>query len=263
MQNVSATDKLLWRSTAWAWDVEEITCTTAWRALLDDADNSAQRTTLWLWSIATQNSNSVSITGWSISWITDLAIADWWTGWSTKTVAFDNLAPTTTQWDIIYHNWSDNVRLAKWTADQVLTMNAWATAPEWQTPSWGGWNSICTYAHALNTWVSDTNSYYWAPWLDSSLWIEAYFSVVPVDCTIKNLFIYIYEFNWTTNWNFILRKNWVDTALNITFGTTWIFSDTSEVSFSAWDKISYRFYNNSWWTLWSKKIFWSWFEVVV
>lgn len=48
MQNVSATDKILGRSTAGAGDVEEITCTSAGRALLDDADAAAQRTTLGL-----------------------------------------------------------------------------------------------------------------------------------------------------------------------------------------------------------------------
>jgi hypothetical protein len=48
MQNVSATDKLLGRSTAGSGDVEEIACTAAGRALLDDADASAQRTTLGL-----------------------------------------------------------------------------------------------------------------------------------------------------------------------------------------------------------------------
>lgn len=52
MQNVSATDKLLGRSTSGAGDVEEIACTAAGRALLDDAANSDQRTTLGLGSIA-------------------------------------------------------------------------------------------------------------------------------------------------------------------------------------------------------------------
>jgi hypothetical protein len=36
--------------------------------------------------------------------------------------------------DILYHNGTSYVRLAKGTAGQVLTMNAGATAPEWQTP---------------------------------------------------------------------------------------------------------------------------------
>lgn len=59
MQNVSATDKLLGRSTAGAGDVEEITCTAAGRALIDDADAAAQRATLGLGTLATQ-SNTLS-----------------------------------------------------------------------------------------------------------------------------------------------------------------------------------------------------------
>ena len=60
IQNVSATDKLLGRSTAGAGDVEEITCTAAGRALLDDADATAQRATLGLGTLATQ---SATVTG--------------------------------------------------------------------------------------------------------------------------------------------------------------------------------------------------------
>jgi hypothetical protein len=55
MQDVSATDKLLGRSTAGAGNVEEIACTAAGRDLLDDADASAQRTTLGLGTLATQS----------------------------------------------------------------------------------------------------------------------------------------------------------------------------------------------------------------
>ena len=46
IQNVSATDKLLGRSTSGSGIVEEIACTAAGRALLDDATAADQRTTL-------------------------------------------------------------------------------------------------------------------------------------------------------------------------------------------------------------------------
>lgn len=55
IQNVSATDKILGRVTSGAGDIEEITCTAAGRALLDDVDAAAQRTTLGLGSLATQS----------------------------------------------------------------------------------------------------------------------------------------------------------------------------------------------------------------
>jgi hypothetical protein len=65
--------------------------TAAGEALLDDADNSAQRTTLGLGTIATQAANSVSITGGSITNITDIAVADGGTGASTAPTARSNL----------------------------------------------------------------------------------------------------------------------------------------------------------------------------
>lgn len=55
IQNVTATDKLLGRSSAGAGNIEEIDCTSAGRALLDDVDAAAQRTTLGLGTLATQN----------------------------------------------------------------------------------------------------------------------------------------------------------------------------------------------------------------
>jgi len=55
IQNVSVSDRLLGRQSAGPGTVEEIVCTPAARALLDDADATAQRATLGLGTLATQN----------------------------------------------------------------------------------------------------------------------------------------------------------------------------------------------------------------
>lgn len=90
-QNVSATDRVLGRVSAGAGAVEEIPCTAAGRALLDDVDAAAQRTTLGLGTIATQAASAVAITGGDVSGITDLTVADGGTGASTPAAARTNL----------------------------------------------------------------------------------------------------------------------------------------------------------------------------
>lgn len=54
IQNVSSADKILGRSSVGAGPVEEIACTAAGRAILDDADAAAQRATLGLGAMATK-----------------------------------------------------------------------------------------------------------------------------------------------------------------------------------------------------------------
>lgn len=61
--------------------------TAAGRALIDDADAPAQRVTLGLGTISTQNASSIAITGGSITGITDLTVADGGTGASTPSGA--------------------------------------------------------------------------------------------------------------------------------------------------------------------------------
>ncbi len=55
IQNVSATDRMLGRASVGAGPMEEIIVTAAGRAILDDADATAQRTTLGLGTLATQS----------------------------------------------------------------------------------------------------------------------------------------------------------------------------------------------------------------
>lgn len=60
-----------------------------------------------------------------------LAITRGGTGQATATLAFNALSPTTTTGDIMYHNGTDDVRLAKGSDGQVLTLSA--GFPSWQT----------------------------------------------------------------------------------------------------------------------------------
>ncbi len=111
IQNTATSNVVLGRSSAGGGNVEEIACTAAGRALLDDADAAAQRTTLGLGTIATQNANAVAITGGTasvsslttpsatitggtITGITDLAVAHGGTGASDAATARSNLGLT-------------------------------------------------------------------------------------------------------------------------------------------------------------------------
>jgi len=96
VQNVTATDRLLGRSTASAGVIEEIVCTAAGRALLDDLSAAAQRTTLGLGTIATLNADgstltNLTVTSGTITGITDITVADGGTGASNAASARVNL----------------------------------------------------------------------------------------------------------------------------------------------------------------------------
>ncbi len=67
LQNVSATDKVLGRSTSGSGNVEEIVCTAAGRALIDDASASDQRTTLSVYSTS-QVDTAISTAVNGLSW---------------------------------------------------------------------------------------------------------------------------------------------------------------------------------------------------
>ena len=94
-----------------------------------DGDNPQWET---LGSMADQNANAVAITGGTISGLTaPMAIADGGTGQITKTAAFDGLSPLTSQGDVLTHDGTNNVRLARGSAGKYLKMNPGGTMPEW------------------------------------------------------------------------------------------------------------------------------------
>ena len=94
-----------------------------------DGDNPQWET---LGSMADQNANAVAITGGTISGLTaPIAIADGGTGQITKAAAFDGLSPLTSQGDVLTHDGTNNVRLARGSGGKYLKMNPGGTMPEW------------------------------------------------------------------------------------------------------------------------------------
>ena len=93
---------------------------------LSDLNNFATaRTNLGLGTIATQNANSVTITGGSIVSITDLAVSDGGTGASTAAGALANLLPNYTT-----------------SANKVLSVKSDGTGVEWTTNGAGTVTSV-------------------------------------------------------------------------------------------------------------------------
>ena len=111
----SAANKVPYATGAGTWALTDFSA--AGRALVDDADAAAQRTTLGLGTIATQASSSVSVTGGTITGITDLAVADGGTGASTAANARTNL-------DVQRRLWRAEINASAW---QATAVGAWVS----------------------------------------------------------------------------------------------------------------------------------------
>lgn len=91
-----------------------VTITSAGASLVSGVDAAAQRTTLGLGTVATQNANNVSITGGSVTGITDLALADGGTGASLVDPAADAVL-----------GWNDTANVMRFfTAGTGISINA-------------------------------------------------------------------------------------------------------------------------------------------
>lgn len=125
--------------------------TAAGRALIDDADAAAQRNTLGLSTMAVQASNSVSITGGSVTGITDLTVADGGTGVSTLTANA-----------VLLGNGASPVQTVSGlgNAGELLSSNGPSAAPTWKPAAVvfaSGTRLLFQQTAAPTGWTKDTS----------------------------------------------------------------------------------------------------------
>jgi hypothetical protein len=149
--------------------------TYAFRAnnLSDLANVSTARTNLGLGTIATQNANAVSITGGSVSGITDLAVADGGTGASTAADARTNLdVPSRTGSDAS-GTWNISI-----TGNAATATNGVVTTGSYSNPTWLtslAWSKVTGTPTTLSGYgitdgVSTASTYSNPTWLTALAW---------------------------------------------------------------------------------------------
>lgn len=164
---------------------------------------------------------------WSVSDLTGtLGISQWWTGQTTNTAWFDALAPTTTQGDMIYHNGTDNIRLAKGTGGQILQMNAWATAPEWVTKSLSSITILSSDFVTSSTSLTDITGLS-ASLVSGKKYSVKYHIIYSLDSS-PNQVTHSIKYNWTANY---ITWIWVNimTLTASTIDTSWVLNANDDL----------------------------------
>lgn len=135
--NITSTKKFLRQtgngavSAAPAWDT-----VTSSDVGLGNVENTALST--WAGTTNITTIGTIAMGTWSA---TTIALNKGGTGQTTATAAFDALAPTTTQGDLIYRNASNNVRLAAGSANNVLLSGGAGANPAWSSGTFSGSSS--------------------------------------------------------------------------------------------------------------------------
>jgi len=175
--------------------------------------------------------------------------ATWTNTWDQTNITWNAWTATALQtartinW--VSFDWTANISvpsdITPWTSWNVMTSN-WTTwesqAPAW----WGGIASWFITWYFAQSAFATVNTFAPIAWMDAAFnTTEAKYGIPMTNWgTFKKLSINITN-NWTT-WTWVLRKNWVDTALSVSVwaSLTWVFSTTADVTFVAWDIITYR-----------------------
>jgi len=197
--------------------------TTQGKALLDDVTAADQRTTLGLGTIATQAANNVSISGGSITGITDLAVADGGTG--SSTLAANNV--------LLGNGTSALQTVAPGTSGNVLTSNGTTWTSAASTGGGGGSNSIADGRLTLTSGtpvttadVTAATTLYYTPYTGNSIslfdgtstWTVRTFSELSLSLSgyTANTNYDIYAF-WNGSAVALESQTWgTDTEYNIT-----------------------------------------------
>jgi hypothetical protein len=122
IQNVSATDRILGRSSAGAGDVQEIPCTAVGRALLDDATVADQRTTLGLGGLAV------------LTTVADANVA------STANISFSKLQTVAAN-SLLGNNTAAAATASSLSVAQVKTLLAYGTMAAETATNYTRWNA--------------------------------------------------------------------------------------------------------------------------